>query len=226
VTPPLRPRQIKSELDALLATLIERGIGDDTNFSILRQSGKAWEVTFTGAEHVAIAMNDVEYSEIYGELEEKRSYNVKLIDGGLLQLMYAFDGDQLLQHRLAYFPSPRLRSFRDDPDAYLRDDLYLDVVKRRMVPFPLRFDFDDRVGIHVDMTHPRSHMTIGDVEGCRIPVTSGVTPRWFFEFVLRNFYQTGDHDFLSGLPAHAIDMPSSITHAERRLIHIAIPALA
>lgn len=223
MTIPRAARLIRAELDALVANLIERGIGDDANFSVLRQAGSVWEVTFTGAEHVSIAIGDIDYVDVYNELATKRSYNIKLIDGGLMQLMYTFGGERLLQHRLVFFPSPNLRSFREDPEGYLRDELFLEIVSRRIVPFPLRFDFDDRDGVHVELLHPRSHLTLGEVEGCRIPVTGGVTPRWFFEFVIRNFYQTSSHDFLSSLPAHLIHLPLSITNGERGIMHVAIP---
>ena len=131
-------------MDAVLSSLIEHGIADDQNFPFLRQlSADSWELSFDGAEHVSIAMGEIDYSDIHQELSMKRSYNVKLIDGGLLQMMYRFQGDRLVQHRLAYYPSPILRLFQEDPEAYLRDELFLDIVSRRIVPFPLRFDFDE-----------------------------------------------------------------------------------
>lgn len=224
MSPGRQARLVRADLDGLLGCLIERGIADDSNFTILRQRGLTWEITFTGAEHVSIAMKDTDYADIYTELASKRSYNVKLIDGGLMQLMYLFQGNQLLQHRLAYFPSPTLRPFSEDPDMYLKDELYLDIVARRIVPFPLRFDFDSRDGVHVDMFHPRSHMTLGDVEGCRVPVTSAMTPRWFFDFVIRNFYQTKKRDLVACLPKHFLHFSRSITAGEQSLIHISVPA--
>ena len=93
---------IEGDLDAIIGSLIERGIGDDSNFSVLRPSGSFWEITFSGAEHVSIAMGDVDYSDIHRELTERRCYSVKLIDGGLLQMMFRFADDRLAQHRLAY----------------------------------------------------------------------------------------------------------------------------
>lgn len=221
--PPKPAQLIKEDLDHNVGSLIERGLIDDTNFSILRQSGAAWEVTFTGAEHVSIGFSDIDYDQIYNELADKRSYNARLIDGALIQLMYLFDGDRLLQHRLAFLPSPSLRSFQEDPEAYIRDELFLDIVKRRIIPFPLRFDYDDRKKAHKDVIHPRSHLTLGDVENCRIPVTSALSPRWFFEFIIRNFYQTSDRDFVQWLPAHRIQLPKSITGNESRLLHLAVP---
>lgn len=220
---PRVPRKIKSDLDGLIGQLIQIGICDDSNFSAIRESGRKHEVTFSGAEHISIAFGDIEYSEIHRELAGKRSYNMKLVDGALLQLMYCFEGNRLLQHRLAFYPSPRLRPFQEDPEAYMHDELFLDIVQRRIVPFPLRFDFDNRENVAVDMRHPRSHLTLGDVKGCRVPLTAPLTPRWFVEFVLRNFYQTDGMDFIEGLPAHNVHFEESITLNEKGLMHLHIP---
>jgi hypothetical protein len=222
MTIPRTPRTVKDDLTAILGMLIERGIADDQNFPVLRQvSGTLWEVSFEGAEHVSFAMGEIDYRDVHKELSEKRSYNVRLIDGGLMQLMYRFEGESLVKHRLAYYPSPSLRSFREDPEAYLRDELFIEIVSRHIVAFPLRFDFDAQSA--ADVAHPYSHLTLGDVQGCRIPVTGGLTPRWFTEFILRNFYQTAKHDFLGGLPAHRAGFESTITDNERQLMHVVVP---
>jgi hypothetical protein len=222
MTAPRTPQTIHRDLAGLLARLIERGIADDQNFPLLRQlAADEWEVSFDGAEHVSIAISDIDYSIIYRELSEKRSYNVKLIDGGLLQLMYNFRAERLVRHRLAFYPSPSLRPFQEDPEAYLRDDLYLEIVSRHIVPFPLRFDFDEAAAR--DVVHPCCHLSLGDVKGCRIPVSAPLTPRWFAEFILRNFYQTDKHDFVSSLPDHCLHFNPTITTQERGLIYVSVP---
>ncbi len=215
--------RIKIALDGLVAELIRVGICDDQNFSAIRTFGKQLEVTFAGAEHVSLALKDIEYLEVYRELAEKRSYNMKLVDGALLQLMYRLEGDRLLQHRLVFYPSPCLRPFPDDPDAYMRDEWFIEVIERRIVPFPIRFDFDDREDIHVDVVHPKSHLTLGDAKGCRIPVSAPLTPRRFVEFVLRNFYQTDERDFVSDLPRHDFGFDRTITMRESGLMHMVVP---
>jgi len=217
------PKNIKDDIDGLISELIGKGVCDDSNFSAIRTSGSKADVTFSGSEHVSIALGDIEYAEIYNELADKRSYNMRLVDGALLQMMYRVEGDELLQHRLAFFPSPNLLPFQDDPDAYMRDELFIEIVQRRIVPFPLRFDFDAREGVYIDVAHPKSHLTLGDVKGCRIPVSAPLTPRWFIEFILRNFYQTETHDFIGGLPQHKIKFPISITKNETSLMHMVIP---
>ena len=218
------PVTIKEDIDSLIANLIEKGICDDSNFSAVRSSGRnQTDITFHGAEHVSIALGEVEYTEIYRELGNKRSYNMKLIDGALLQLMYRIEDGKLRQHRLAFYPSPNLPSFRDASNAYMQDELFFEIIQRRIIPFPLRFDFDTREGVYSDVTHPKVHLTLGDVEGCRIPVSAPLTPRWFIEFILRNFYQTEAHDFIKNLPKHKIRFPASITENEMKLVHLVIP---
>jgi hypothetical protein len=220
--PPSSPRGIKADIDRLLSTLIEQGIADDQNFPVLRQlSADGWEVSFSGAEYISIALGDIDYSDVHKELSAQRSYNVKLIDGGLLQMMYRFEGERLAKHRLAYFPSPDLRPFLEDPEAYLRDEQFIEIVSRRIVPFPIRFDFDHSAAQDVD--HPSCHLTLGDFDGCRIPVSAPLTPRWFVEFVVRNFYQLGDYRFADRLPDHRCTFSACITKNEARMIHIAVP---
>lgn len=219
----LTSKSIKEDIDGLIAELINKGICDDSNFSAIRQFNRSEEVTFSGFEHISIALSSIEYAEIYYELAGTRSYNMKLIDGALLQMMYRIEDGQLLQHRLAFYPSPSLLPFQDDPESYMRDELFIEIIKRRIIPFPLRFDFDARDGVHIDTAHPKSHFTLGDVNGCRIPVSAALTPRWFIEFILRNFYQTKSHDFISHLPQHKINFPMSITENELGIMHMVIP---
>lgn len=215
-------QNIKIDIEGLLKSLIECGIADDQNFPMPRSaSNNVWEVTFACAEHVSFAMGGIDYAAIYKELSEKRSYTAKLLDGGLLQLMYRFEDEHLVRHRLAYYPSPELRPFQEDPELYMQDELYLDIVSRRIVPFPLRFDFDKTAAR--DVVHPMCHLTLGDVKGCRIPVSAPLTPRWFIDFVLRNFYLTDKYDFISKLPTHKLNFDLTITANERHLIHIVIP---
>ena len=215
---------IKEDIDGLISELIGKGICDDSNFSAIRSCGnKVVDITFSGAEYVSIALGDIEYVDIYHELVDKRSYNMKLVDGAILQMMYRIDGNELMQHRLAFYPSPILRSFQDGPEDYMRDELFIDIVQRRIIPFPLRFDFDNRKDICVDIFHPKSHLTLGDVKGCRIPVSAPLSPRWFIEFILRNFYQTDKYDFISGLPGHNLKFDDSITCNESSILHVRIP---
>lgn len=217
------PTKISQEINSLISYLIGQAICDDQNYSASRNYGNTVEITFANAEYISVAYSDIAYHEIYQELANKRSFSMRLIDGALLQLMYSFQGKKLLQHRLAFYPSPKLLPYPEDPESYDNDEIFLDIVQRRIVPFPIRFDFDAREGIYQDVIHPKSHLTLGDVKNCRIPVTAPLTPRLFVEFILRSFYQTKDNDFAGNLPKHKIKFSETISCNEKLIIHLAVP---
>ena len=66
-----------------------------------------------------------------------------MLDGALVTLRYRFRNGEVSEHSLSYFPSPDLEHFQNDPEIYLQDEIYADVVARNIVPFPVRFDFFD-----------------------------------------------------------------------------------
>lgn len=219
------PQSIKQKIDSLVANLIGLGLSDDQNATILRRrSASGFEVSFANAISVSTALKDREYEEIYDELIDSRAYNLKLLDGAIVQMMYEFQNDALLRHRLAFFPSPRLRPFQEEPEIYFQDALFAEIVSRRIVPFPFRFDFDAREGVHAEITYPKCHLTLGQYEDCRIPVTSPLTPQWFIDFILRNFYHTAFSQYADRVPRGGAIFQDSILPGERSVVHVAIPA--
>jgi hypothetical protein len=43
------------------------------------------------------------------------------------------------------------------------------------------------------------------------------------EFIVRHFYQTDQHEFVSGLPGHKFHFAPTITTSERLMMHIVVP---
>jgi hypothetical protein len=206
---------------------VEIGLSNDQNFAIRRNlEGNHVVVTFPQAEHVSIAMKDRAYDEIYNVMAQERAFSVKMPDGALIQMMYIFDGSVLERHRLAFFPAPHMEEFQNNPEIYLEDEIYADVVARNIVPFPLRFDYDSRAAVFQVMEHPKSHLTLGQYENCRIPVTAALTPCQFMDFILRNFYHTAFHRYADKLPRYKAVFAESILNAERSLVHIQTPTMA
>lgn len=168
----------------------------------------------------SISLRDISYEEIYREIEGNDGYHIKLPDGGLLIFQYTFDGAGVLtKHRLCYFPSFELPSMDEAPHLYENDELYGDVVLKKLVRFPVRFDYDP--GAHKDVDHPKSHLTLGQYENCRIPVDAAVSPNAFVMFLLRNFYTRSyrkNKNTLDKRPHHIPAAPT-ITDAERRVAH-------
>lgn len=218
------PQEIKNQIDKIIRYLVEIGLASDQNFSFLRElQGGRIEITFPQAEHVSIAIKDRDYADIYEHMARERAYSVRMPDGALIQMMYVFDGSALERHRLAFFPAPHLEEFQNNPEIYLEDEIYADVIARNIVPFPLRFDYDARDGVHKEIDHPKSHLSLGQYENCRIPVTAPLTPFWFTDFILRNFYHTAFLRYADQLPSFSDTFVESILLPERTVVHVQIP---
>lgn len=221
----MKPRVVHTQIDQIVVHLAKVGLSDDQQYPILRHGqGELAEITFANAELVSRAMKGISYIDVYGEFVRDRAFSVKLLDGALIQMAYAFSRDELVRHRLAYLTSPHLIPFLEDPSGYLDGGEERTITPSRKVgPVSIRFDYDRDNSRHTDVWHAKSHLTIGDYEHCRVPVSSPLTPVQFTEFVLRHFYSTEVMDFASGLPRSSTSFPRSISRKEERVIHLVIP---
>ena len=220
----LSPVQIEGQINQLVAYLVQTSLSDSQHYAFRRPlRNNIEEVTFRNASYVSGALKDHSYDSIYHELAGRGAYTAKMLDGALIQMMYMFSGATLKRHRLALFPAPHLDEFQNSPDIYLEDEIHADIISKSKVPFPVRFDYDARSGVHVKLEHPKSHLTLGQYRNCRIPVTAPMTPLWFIDFVLRNFYHTAFARYADDLPSCDGSFAESILPDERRIVHIAIP---
>lgn len=178
------------------------------------------EVSFSGADKLSIVLKNTPYQDIYRELDRTQTYNIKMLDGALIQLMYRFANDKLVSHRLAYFPSPNLLEFQNHSDIYETDEIYAEVVMKNLVAFPLRFDYDSSDAVFKELHHPRSHLTLGQYKNCRIPVSAPVTPFRFMDFVLRSFYNTAHRTFCVQMTNFDDRFEGTITPIEMAVLHI------
>ena len=216
--------QTKKQIDGIVRCLVETSLADDQTFPYLdgNQTGLS-TVTFPGAKFVSIALRDRSYNDIYMELVESRAYVIKMLDGALIQMMYQFFQGTLTRHRLAFFPSPILDDFQSNPEIYLSDNIYADVVARNIVHVPIRFDFNAQNHLHQDPSHPKTHLTLGQYKNCRIPVSGPLTPLRFADFLLRNFYHNAHLEYADKLPKFGVEFDDSITNEERKIVHVVIP---
>ena len=218
----MTPEATVNQINRLIRYLVETSLADDQQFAFLRESQVA-EITFGRSIDLSGALGKVSYSETYENFIRDRAFNVKLLDGALIQMLYMFADGELRQHRLAFLPAPHLEGFERETNSYIEDRIYAEIVARDILPLPVRFDYDARDGRHQDIAHPKSHLTLGEYADCRIPVTAPLTPSRFVDFVLRNFYRTRRGDFTAHLPIFVDSFPESITPAERSVLHMAVP---
>jgi hypothetical protein len=217
----MTPKQTLKQINDLMGALVKLSLSNEQNFPATHGApDAAFEITVSNAEHMSIALKNVSYREIYGELERARCFNFKMLDGALVTLRYRFRAGGISEHFLSYFPSPDLEHFQNEPELYLEDDVYADIIAKNIVPFPVRFDFSDDPNKFVDVYHPYSHLTLGQYENCRIPVCSPLSPLAFGGFILRNFYNTAFMKYSEEIPVSALLFAKTITAKEQKIPHL------
>lgn len=211
----VNPTNICKEINDLTEILIKYSVSEVQNFAIQREH----QVTFSQDTKISLALkNNIEYDVLYAEMDKECAYNMKLLDGALIQLMYDFDDKGLLKHRLAYMPSPSLLSFDSAPEEYCSDELYLDIIMKNIVHIPIRFDYDRECAHSV--SHPASHLTLGQYKNCRIPVKAPIEPAMFIDFILRNFYHSLYTEKFQGEVKIKFNFEETMDSNEKKLVHL------
>lgn len=214
-------QNVFNEVNNITLKLIKIGLSDAQNFPTNKRIGKNKdEIAYAGMKDLSVVLKDVEYQQVYQQLDNNKNYNVKMLDGALIQMMYTYENSKLSSHRLAFFPSPFLQEFQNESEIYEMDEIYADIIAKNILPVPIRFDYDPKHFQEVD--HPKCHLTLGQFKNCRIPVCSPIMPNVFISFILRSFYNTALRKFTDELNLNNSLFPTTITTKEQKLLHISI----
>ncbi len=203
------------QINKVTSSLIEVSLTVEQNFPSLKDG----VISINNKSDISISLRNIKYSAIYDELEKTRNFNMKLIDGGLIQMMYTFNKNNLIKYRLAFFPSYMLDTYQNSPEIYEDDEIYADILLKSLMPTPIRFDYDPASS--KELIHPISHLSIGHYTNCRIPVFGVITPNMFMDFILRNFYHTAKNKFSNNLEFELDKhLPDCILDNEKKILHL------
>ena len=90
----LKPRDIYSQVTALTIGVIKSGLCDAQNFpSMITLPHNITEIGVANKDY-SIFLKSITYKEMYQAALEKKIYNIKMIDGALLTLLYRFSNDE------------------------------------------------------------------------------------------------------------------------------------
>jgi hypothetical protein len=208
------PNQLRTEIEDLVADLLEANLAIATRATLIQKAGTNSFVSWASGVPVSV------FEEEFGSIAEylaylnNAQYTCVLYDGALIQLSYVYARDEIVKHRLGYYPCP-LRVERNDYSAELDfgeavgllfdsetlavlDESHLVGATRLRLRSPVRFDFDSE-GATLD--HAASHVHLLSSE-CRWPVFGPVSVGHFVRFVFRRFYTDAwrEHSFLREWP--------------------------
>lgn len=215
----ITPVAILNQIKALTADLISLSICNRQMFPAIKNHPDGIvDVTISNHGGLSVTLKNIPYADIYAELDATSTYNIKMVDGALIQMMYRFSEGELVSHRLAFFPCPDLSEYQNSPEIYESDELYAEVIARNIVSVPVRFDFDKNCA--EELHHPSSHLTLGQYANCRIPVGAPVTPFVFMDFILRSFYNTAHRRLCTSLTKFNERFPLTIAKPELDVLHV------
>ena len=105
--------EIIDQINKVTSSLIGVNLSDEQNFP----SEKNGSIYISGNHDISISLRNISYSEIYKILNSSKNFNIKLVDGALIQMMYSFDANEnLKKYQLAFFPSPDLEEFQNNSE--------------------------------------------------------------------------------------------------------------
>ncbi|MCR4575076.1 MAG: DUF2290 domain-containing protein [Lentisphaeria bacterium] len=163
--------------------------------------------------------NNVKYEDIYNYCLKHRHFICQMFDGSLIQIMYVIKNKNIAKHSLSYFPNPDALNFITENKDIINDDYCEDINVNNIVRFPLRFDYNTTV----TNSEPYSHLTLGSYKNCRIPVSSPLLPRHFFDFIFKFFYNVAYCKSGINITKNEICLPYTLTEDQKQDFHIFIP---
>lgn len=217
--------KIRSEMQECIYGLTTEGLANRQNMPVISHLNRTnkgpagWEVK---AGDFSSPFGAESYEELYIEALSSNNYALEMIDGALIQFYYTGRENSLLSHRLAYLPEPALYPYLDLEASYNRDVPFLEVVGKQAFPVVMRFDYDANSGVATDISHPVSHLTLGQYQHCRIPVNRAISPAGFLDFVINNLYIRGIDGRIQ-FPRMVLSWRETITSHEQQIAHIVSP---
>ncbi len=76
----MNSNSICSAIRRITSHLISVGISDAQNFPVITQDREYCYVNYSGFADASIALKNIEYVDIYNFLDERRQYNIKLLN--------------------------------------------------------------------------------------------------------------------------------------------------
>ena len=197
----MKPKNLETELRNLLDFLMNNDLAVDANPVDVRAVYPATRITWKSPNPALMTGGEFATLDNYFSIASAKAYSAFLYDGGILQISYDFKRNDVVGHRLAFYPCP----FEVDEDAFVftpildvLDQYRLNGEKYLRLRSPLRFDFDQK---GAKTGHPTVHLHVIR-QRCRCAVVAPLSLGHFIRFVFYHFYPFSwqAHEYLREYP--------------------------
>lgn len=155
---------------------------------------------------------NISYIDMFDALLSNRQYTLLLYDKGLVQAEFIICNGKIIKERLTFYKKHNKIWGLDEINEYESSDI--DWYSEEFgMPLTLRIDYSPYD--HVECKHAATHLTISNIESCRIPLKSIITFSDFMKFILYHFY-----DIWLGEYSTCYQNEDTITDLERKMLHI------
>lgn len=200
-------KSIIKEYHNIIRFLIENGMVID-NMEFKEDSNS---LTWSGKNNeISNILYDkkINAREIIENLRREKQYSILLKDKSIFQIEYKLEDNKIIKQRMLFM---KLTEEIEDDNSEASTN-FADNKETEGMPLLIRVDYD--VKNHKDVEHPVSHMTISNIEKCRIPIKSNMSFLQFVKFILMNVYGITYND------KELIINKETITDNEKKCIHI------
>ncbi len=151
---------------------------------------------------------NINAQEVIETLRREKQYSILLKDKSIFQIEYKIENNMIIKQRMLYM---KLSDEIEDDNSEASTN-FADSDEIGGIPLLIRVDYD--IKNHKDVEHPAAHMTISNIEKCRIPIKSNMSFLQFVKFILMNVYGIIYND------KELIINEDTITDNEKMCIHI------
>lgn len=208
-------KKIIKDINNVITELRRRELIRDEQGLSQQQIGTCdYTITFSGKNGINTIMYDkhIPASRIMNELLSEGQYTILLYDKGIIQAEFMFKDGDIVKERLVFMKRHnRIWNQEDIILADSQDEDWFD--EEDGIPVFLRVDYDPNN--HVECDHAAAHLTISNIESCRIPMQNAITFSEFVGFILFHFY-----NIKLEMPIYHLDKEYSITKLEQSMIHL------
>lgn len=186
--------QLKTEFNDCLLFLQKMGFSHQENWNHIEKNA-----FIPNCEHLGFLEfeNIQDYVKKHKQLSKKRQFSMLTYDNTIIYIEYKFAETEIAESRYLVLPDLTIYSGESTPDSYLDEEqsVYIEMTNSYQLNFPIRIDFDngklkdESQKPVVPGEHSPSHIHLGFIEGCRIPLSRPLSPKIFFKFLIENFYR-------------------------------------
>lgn len=206
---------IRKDIDDTITILRNNNIIIGENGTSINQEKKNFfSITYSTRNDTTNILYDqsIGYDDIIDKLLINKQFTVELYDKSIIQAEYMVEKNNIVKSRLVFLKKHNKIWDKKEIEGLEADDEDW-FHEYEGIPTIIRFDYD--IKERVNVIHPASHVTISNVDCCRIPAITCLSFSKFVKFIMCNFYDlsiiSNENDYSNS---------DELSNDEKNILHV------